>query len=55
VEDVSTYPEVNKTIDHLFRNEAGKMVVVLTHMVGFANIEQAEDIVQDTILKTLQT
>ena len=50
----SDNPELNKTIDHLFRNEAGKMVVVLTRLFGFSNIEQAEDIVQDTILKALQ-
>ena len=55
MEDTSKYPAINKTIDHLFRNEAGKMVVVLTRMFGFPNIEQAEDIVQDTILKALQT
>jgi RNA polymerase sigma factor (sigma-70 family) len=47
--------EPNKTIDHLFRNEAGKMVAVLVRLFGFSNIEQAEDIVQDTILKALQT
>ena len=47
--------EFNKTIDHLFRTEAGKMVSVLTRLFGFSNIEQAEDIVQDTILKALQT
>jgi len=47
--------DLNKTIDHLFRNEAGKMVAVLTRLFGFRNIEQAEDIVQDTILKALQT
>src|SRR5436190_10628439 len=46
--------EVYKTIDHLFRQEAGKMVAVLTRLFGFPNIEQAEDIVQDTILKALE-
>lgn len=55
MENISNNPELNKTIDHLFRNEAGKMVVVLTRLFGFSNIEQAEDIVQDTILKALQT
>ena len=53
--DHSGNSELNKTIDHLFRNESGKMVVVLTRLFGFSNIEQAEDIVQDTILKALQT
>ena len=43
-----------KTVDHLFRQESGKMVSVLTRIFGFPNIEQAEDIVQDTILKALE-
>jgi RNA polymerase sigma factor (sigma-70 family) len=43
-----------KTIDHLFRQESGKMISVLTRIFGFSNIEQAEDIVQDTILKALE-
>src|SRR5437868_11822699 len=46
---------IYKTVDHLFRTEAGKMVAVLTHLFGFSNIEQAEDIVHDTILKALET
>jgi len=46
--------DVYKTVDHLFRHEAGKMVSVLTRIFGFPNIEQAEDIVQDTILKALE-
>ena len=31
------------------------MVAVLTRVFGFANIEQAEDIVQDTIIRALET
>ena len=46
--------EAYKTVDHLFRHEAGKMVSVLTRIFGFPNIEQAEDIVQDTLLKALE-
>jgi RNA polymerase sigma factor (sigma-70 family) len=46
--------EVYKTVDHLFRLESGKMVSVLTRIFGFSNIEQAEDIVQDTIMKALE-
>ena len=41
-------------VDHLFRNEAGKMVAVLTRLFGFSNIEQAEDIVQETLISALQ-
>ena len=46
--------DVNKTVDHLFRHESGKMVSVLTRIFGLSNIEQAEDIVQDTIMKALE-
>jgi len=46
--------EAYKTVDHLFRQEAGKMVSVLTRLFGFPNMEQAEDIVQDTLLKALE-
>src|SRR6201987_5372499 len=46
--------EAHKIVDHLFRHEAGKMVSVLTRIFGFKNIEQAEDVVQDTILKALE-
>ncbi len=46
--------ELYKTVDHLFRQESGKMVSVLIRLFGFPNIEQAEDIVQDTLLKALE-
>lgn len=45
--------EVNKLVGHLFRQEAGKMAAVLTRLLGFENLEQAEDIVQDTLIKAL--
>jgi RNA polymerase sigma factor (sigma-70 family) len=47
--------ETPQMVDHLFRNEAGKMVAVLTRLFGFPNIEQAEDIVQDTMIAALET
>jgi len=47
--------DINKTVDHLFRHEAGKMVAVLTRLFGFSNIGQAEDIVQDTMLRAMET
>jgi RNA polymerase sigma factor (sigma-70 family) len=46
---------VQLMVDHLFRHEAGKMVAVLSRAFGFSNIETAEDIVQDTLLKALET
>ncbi len=45
--------ELNKLVSHLFRHEAGKMAAVLTRLLGFQNLDQAEDIVQDTIIQAL--
>ena len=49
----STEP-VNKLTDHLFRNEAKKMVAVLTKIFGTENLQTAEDVVQDTLLQAMQ-
>jgi RNA polymerase sigma factor (sigma-70 family) len=48
-------PDIHQTLDHLFRHEAGKMVAVLTRLFGPKNLEQAEDIVQDTMLRALES
>ena len=40
--------------DHLFRNEAKKMVAVLTKIFGTENFQTAEDVVQDTLLQAMQ-
>ncbi len=45
--------DVDKLVSHLFRNEAGKMAAVLTRLLGLQHYEQADDIVQDTLLKAL--
>lgn len=45
--------EINQLVGHLFRQETGKMAAVLTRLFGFEHYEQAEDIVQDTLLKAL--
>lgn len=45
---------VNKLVDHLFRHESGKMVAVLTKMLGIENLDVAQDIVQDTLLKAMR-
>ena len=51
---LSSAPPVTETIDHLFRHESGKMVAVLTRIFGTHNLELAEDVVQDTLLKALE-
>ena len=39
--------------DHLFRNEAGRMVAALTRVFGLHNLELAEDVVQDAFCRAL--
>jgi RNA polymerase sigma-70 factor (ECF subfamily) len=42
---------IHQLVDHLFRHESGKMVSTLTRIFGVHNLELAEDVVQDTLLK----
>ncbi len=51
---VNTSP-INELADHLFRHESGKMIAVLSRMLGFQNLETAQDIVQDTLLQAMNT
>jgi RNA polymerase sigma factor (sigma-70 family) len=46
--------EVKPVIDHLFRHESGKLISVLTRIFGPHNLELAEDVVQDTLIKALE-
>ncbi|WP_108803911.1 sigma factor [Aquimarina sp. Aq107] len=39
--------------EHFFRNEYGKMVSVITKYIGAGNVQTAEDIVQETLLKAV--
>ena len=48
-------PLIQHTIDHLFRHESGKMIAVLSRMLGLQQMHLAEDIVQDTLLKAMNT
>jgi len=40
--------------EHFFRNEYGKIVAVITKHIGNHNINAAEDIVQETLLKAVE-
>ena len=42
-----------QTVDHLFRHESGKMVSVLTKLLGLEHLSKAEDLVQDTLLQAM--
>ncbi len=48
-------PVIHQTVDHLFRHESGKLVSVLSKLLGLQNLETAHDIVQDTLLQALST
>jgi RNA polymerase sigma factor (sigma-70 family) len=45
--------DISDKIDHLFRHEYGKLVSVLTKAFGTANIQLAEDVVQEAMLEAL--
>src|ERR1051325_11412491 len=47
--------EIPQLVDHLFRQEAGKMVSYFTRIFGISRVTLAEDVVQDTLLKALET
>ena len=46
--------DTHELVDHLFRSRAGQMVAWLTRVFGPANLELAEEVVQDALLKALQ-
>jgi len=46
---------INQLVDHLFRHESGKMIAVLSRLLGLQNIEVAQDLVQDTLLQAMST
>lgn len=45
----------HQMVDHLFRHESGKMIAVLSKLLGLYNLQSAQDIVQDTLLQALRT
>ena len=45
---------IDQLIDHLFRHESGKMVSVLTKILGTSNIDLAEDVVQDAMIEAIK-
>src|ERR1043165_6930755 len=47
-------PDVAQVVDHLFRHESGRLVATLTRILGMSNLELAEDVVQDALLKAMQ-
>src|SRR5215813_11791664 len=46
--------EVSELVAHLFRHKAAEITAILTRIFGFANLDLAEDVVQETLLKALK-
>src|SRR6516164_11468947 len=51
--DVSE-PGAGQVVATLFRRQSGRMTAALVRMLGVRRIDQAEDIVQETLLAALQ-
>jgi RNA polymerase sigma-70 factor (ECF subfamily) len=47
--------EVPQVVEHLFRHEATKMVATLTGIFGIEHLGLAEDVVQEAMVRALQT
>jgi RNA polymerase sigma factor (sigma-70 family) len=47
--------EISRLAEHLFREEAGKLVSVLTGIFGIDRLQLAEDVVQEALVRALQT
>lgn len=52
---VTPQPEISRLADHLFRHESGKLVSVLTGIFGIDRLQLAEDVVQEALVRALQT
>src|SRR5437773_10571843 len=50
----SVQADVIQVVDHLFRHESGRLIATLTRILGFENLQLAEDVVQDALLKAMQ-
>ncbi|MCW1924644.1 sigma-70 family RNA polymerase sigma factor [Luteolibacter arcticus] len=53
--DPAASPEIPRLAEHLFRQEAGKMISALTGIFGVHRLQLAEDVVQEALIRALQT
>jgi RNA polymerase sigma factor (sigma-70 family) len=47
--------EVTQVVEHCFRHESGRIISTLTRIFGIEHINRAEDVVQETLARALQT
>ena len=53
--EVSSTAKVTEVVEHLFRHESAKMISTLTRIFGIEHLNRAEDVVQETLIRALQT
>ena len=53
--DVAVVEDVSRLTEHLFREESGKLVSVLTGLFGIERLQLAEDVVQEALVRALRT
>src|SRR4030095_15938590 len=46
--------DVERLVDHLFRHEAGRLIAILTRAFGPENLDLAEDVAQDALIRALE-
>lgn len=51
----NAHAPAGELVDHLFRSRAGQMVAYLTRYLGPENLDLAEELVQEALLKALQS
>ncbi len=47
--------QISQVVEHFFRHEAGKMISTLTRIFGIEHLNRTEDVVQETLVRALQT
>jgi RNA polymerase sigma-70 factor (ECF subfamily) len=47
--------DISQVVEHLFRHESAKMVATLTRIFGVEHLSLAEDVVQEALVRALQT
>src|SRR3954471_19375288 len=50
-----TEKNIQETVEHFFRHESGKMIAVLTKLLGLEHLDTAQDLAQDTLLQAMNT
>ncbi|MEQ9425473.1 MAG: sigma-70 family RNA polymerase sigma factor [Cyclobacteriaceae bacterium] len=53
--DSSSQTKTEQVVDHFFRHESGRVISHLSSQFGTAHLEEAEDAVQEALIKAMQT